>query len=304
MTGRRNMRNSPKLRSTCEILHMADWEDLHHFVTLARAGTLSAAARTLGVDHATVSRRVAALETSTGLKLIDRRSRATSLTDEGRRIAAVAAPMEEAAFAVGRAAQAAKPGVGGEVTISAPPNLASSVIAPQLLRLRLQHPGIRIKLIGEKRRASPSRREADVALRLMRPVEAGLFVRKLGSFGFSLYGAPAYLEKTAPHALAFIGYDASMATSPQEVWLRGIVGEREVALRTNDLETQVAAARSGLGVAALPHYLGDRDPRLQRLAVTERPVSRDIWLAVHRDLRQVPAVRAVMEFLASCLKPH
>jgi len=283
---------------------MADWEDLHHFVTLAREGTLSAAARTLGVDHATVARRVAALEESTGLKLVDRRSRATTLTEDGKRIAAVAGPMEEAAFAVGRAAQAAKPGVDGEVTISAPPNFASSVIAPQLVRLRQQYPGIRIKLIGEKRRASLSRREADVALRLMRPAEAGLFVRKIGSFGFSLYGAPSYLDKTPPHALAFIGYDASMADSPQEVWLRAIVGEREVVLRTNDLETQVAAARAGLGVAALPHYLGDGDPLLQRYAVTERPVSRDVWLAVHRDLRQVAAVRAVMEFLADCLKPQ
>jgi DNA-binding transcriptional LysR family regulator len=281
---------------------MADWEDIRHFVALAREGTLSAAARTLGVDHATVARRVAALEASTGLKLVDRRARATLLTDDGRRIAAVAAPMEEAAFALSRTAQAAKPGVDGEVTISAPPNFASSVIAPQLVRLRQQHPGIRIKLMGEKRRASLSRREADVALRLSRPVETGLYVRKIGSFGFSLYGAPAYLDKTPPHAFAFIGYDASMADSPQEIWLRTIIGEREIVLRTNDLETQIAAARSGLGIAALPHYLGDGDPRLRRHDLPERPVSRDIWLLVHRDLRQVPAVRAVMEFRVSCLK--
>jgi DNA-binding transcriptional LysR family regulator len=281
---------------------MSDWEDIRHFVALAREGTLSAAARTLGVDHATVARRVAALETSTGLKLVDRRSRATLLTDDGRRIAAVAAPMEEAAFALSRTAQAAKPDIDGEVAISAPPNFASSVIAPQLVRLRQQHPGIRIKLIGEKRRASLSRREADVALRLSRPVETGLYVRKIGSFGFSLYGAPAYLDKTPPHAFAFIGYDASMADSPQEIWLRTIIGEREVVLRTNDLETQIAAARSGLGIAALPHYLGDGDPRLQRHDVPERPVSRDVWLVVHRDLRQVPPVRAVMEFLTQCVK--
>ncbi len=281
---------------------MADWENIRHFVTLAREGTLSAAARTLGVDHATVARRVAALETSTGLKLVDRRARTTTLTEDGKRIAAVAAPMEETAFALLRAAQAAKPGIDGEVSISAPPNFASSVIAPQLIRLRQQHPGIRLKLIGEKRRASLSRREADIALRLLRPVEAGLFVRRIGSFGFSLYGAPAYLEKTPPHAFAFIGYDASMADSPQEVWLGTIIGEREVVLRTNDLQTQVAAARAGLGVAALPHYLGDGDPHLQRYAVTQRPISRDVWLVVHRDLRQVPAVRAVMEFLVNCLK--
>jgi DNA-binding transcriptional LysR family regulator len=281
---------------------MSDWEDIRQFVALAREGTLSAAARTLGVDHATVARRVAALEASTGLKLVDRRARATLLTEDGRRIAAVAAPMEEAAFALSRTAQAAKPGVDGEVTISAPPNFASAVIAPQLVRLRQQHPGIRIKLMGEKRRASLSRREADVALRLSRPVETGLFMRKIGSFGFSLYGAPAYLNKTPPHAFAFIGYDASMAESPQEVWLRAVIGEREVVLRTNDLETQIAAARSGLGIAALPHYLGEGDPRLQRHDVPGRPVSRDVWLLVHRDLRQVPPVRAVMEFLVSCLK--
>ena len=281
---------------------MADWEDIRHFVALAREGTLSAAARTLGVDHATVARRVAALETSTGLKLVDRRARVTALTEDGRRIAAVAAPMEEAAFALSRTAQAAKPGIDGEVTVSAPPNFASAVIAPQLVRLRQRHPGIRIKLMGEKRRASLSRREADVALRLSRPVESGLFVRKIGSFGFSLYGAPAYLNQTPPHAFAFIGYDASMAESPQEVWLRTVIGEREVVLRTNDLETQIVAARSGLGIAALPHYLGDRDPRLQRHDVPHKPVSRDVWLLVHRDLRQVPPVRAVMEFLVNCLK--
>jgi DNA-binding transcriptional LysR family regulator len=283
---------------------MADWEDIRHFVALAHEGTLSAAARTLGVDHATVARRVAALETSTGLKLVDRRPRTTTLTEDGKRIAAVASPMEETAFALARAAQAAKPRIGGEVTISAPPNFASSVIAPQLVRLRGQHPNIRIKLIGEKRRASLSRREADVALRLLRPAETGLFVRRIGSFGFSLYGAPTYLEKTPPHAFAFIGYDASMAESPQEVWLRGIVGEREVVLRTNDLESQVAAARAGLGVAALPHYLGDGDPGLTRFVVAQKPVSRDVWLCVHRDLRQVAPVRAVMEFLVSCLRPN
>ena len=130
---------------------MADWEDLRHFVVLAREGTLSAAARVLGVDHATVARRVAALKVDTGLKLIDRRARSYQLTDDGKRIAATAIPMEEAAFAVGRAVQAARPGLRGEVSISSPPSLTNVLIAPQLFRLRHRHPGIRIKLIGEKR---------------------------------------------------------------------------------------------------------------------------------------------------------
>src|ERR1700733_11384634 len=121
---------------------MSDWEDLRHFVVLAREGTLSAAARRLGVDHATVARRVAALEAETGMKLVDRRARSYALTEIGRRVAATAAPMEDAAFAVERAAQAAGPGLRGDVAISSPPSLTNALIAPQLIRLRQHHPGI------------------------------------------------------------------------------------------------------------------------------------------------------------------
>ena len=281
---------------------MPDWNDLRHFVVLAREGTLSAAARALGVDHATVARRVAALEAATALKLVDRRARSYALTNDGRRIAAAAAPMEEIAFAVERAMQAAKPGISGEVSISAPPSLANALIAPRLIELRRQHPNIFIKLIGEKRSASLSRREADLALRLSRPNEPGLIARKIGHFGFSLYGSPSYLKETPPHALAFIAYDSSMEEAPQQQWLRAIAGNRAIVLRTGDLENQAAAARAGVGLAALPHFLGDGDERLQRHDTGGRQVGRDVWLVVHRDLRQAPAVRAVMEFLAGCMR--
>ena len=271
-------------------------------MVLAREGTLSAAARVLGVDHATVARRVAALEADTGLKLIDRRARSYQLTDDGKRIAATATPMEEAAFAVGRAVQAARPGLRGEISISSPPSVTNVLIAPQLFRLRHRHPGIRIKLIGEKRAASLNRREADVALRVTRPQEPGLIARKIGSFGFSLYGATSYLKETPPHAFAFVAYDDSMNEAPQQKWLTTVAAGREIVLRTNDLENQVAAARTGVGLAVLPHFVGDPDPRLKRHDVTPVPPSRDVWLLVHRDLRHSPLVRAVMEFLTDCIK--
>jgi DNA-binding transcriptional LysR family regulator len=280
---------------------MLDWNDLHHFVVLAREGTLSAAARGLGVDHVTVARRVAALEAATALKLVDRRARSYALTEDGRRIAGAASAMEEAAFGVERAIQATKPGVSGEVAVSAPPSLANALVAPKLIALRRQHPGIMIKLIGEKRRASLNRREADIALRLSRPSEPGLVARRIGYFGFSLYGAPDYLKETPPHAFAFIAYDTSMEDTPQQQWLKAIVGTRDIVLRTSDLENQAAAARAGVGLAALPHFLGDGDPRLQRCQSDRKEVGRDVWLVVHRDLRRAPAVRAVMEFLANCL---
>ena len=282
---------------------MMNWDDLHYFAVLAREGTLSAAARALRVDHVTVARRVAALEASSGLKLVDRRARLYRLTEDGRRIAALAAPMEEAAFAVERAVQAAGPGLSGEVAISAPPSLANALIAPRLIELRRQHPGIHIRLIGEKRSASLTRREADLALRLSRPSEPGLVARKIGHFGFSLYAAPSYLKETPPHAFAFIGYDASMDEAPQQLWLKSIAGKREIVLRTSDLENQAAAARAGVGLAALPHFLGDADPFLARYDAKAGEVRRDVWLVVHRDLRKAPSIRAVMEFLTRCLLP-
>lgn len=281
---------------------MPDWEDLRHFVTLAREGSLSAAARALGVDHATVARRVAALEADTGMKLVDRRARSYVLTEMGRRVADTAAPMEDAAFAVERAAVAAKPGLRGEITVSSGPSLTNALIAPQLFRLRQRHPGIRLTLLGEIRTASLNRREADIAVRVSRPVEPGLIARKVGHFGFSLYGSPRYLKDTPPSAFEFVAYDRSMDDSPQQQWLKAILAGRAIVLLSSDLENQAAAARAGVGLAVLPHFIGDADPRLQRCDVGSEAVGRDVWLVVHRDLRSTPVVRAVMEFLSDCLK--
>jgi DNA-binding transcriptional LysR family regulator len=137
---------------------------------------------------------------------------------------------------------------------------------------------------------------------VFRPTEPGLVARKIGFFGFGLYGAPSYIKETPPHALAFIAYDASMENAPQQRWLKSIAGEREIVLRTGDLENQAAAARAGVGLAALPHFIGQGDPHLMGYDAKAGQVGRDVCLVVHRDVRRAPAVRAVMEFLERCLK--
>ncbi|WP_031337149.1 LysR family transcriptional regulator [Rhodopseudomonas sp. B29] len=281
---------------------MLDWEDLRHFAALAREGSLSAAARVIGVDHATVARRVAALEAATGLKLVDRRARAYALTDDGRRIAAIAARMEESAFAAERAAQASSLRLRGAVSISAPPAYSSAMIAPRLIELKRRHPGILITLIGEKRSASLQRREADLALRLSRPTEPGLVARKIASIGFGLYGAPDYLKATPAHAWSFIAYDSSMNDTPQQKWLMSLAGDNEIALRTSNLGNQVIAAQTGLGVAVLPRFVGDISAGLERRQIAPATVGRDVWLVVHRDLRRSAVIRSVMEFLVECVK--
>jgi len=279
----------------------ADWQDLRHFATLAREGSLSAAARRLKVDHATVARRVAALEAALGLKLVDRRARAYALTAEGRDIAAIAARMEDVAFDLDRAARGAQAGLSGPVTITAPPTLAATLIAPRLVDLCTAHSGIRVRLIGEKRSASLSRREADVAVRLRRPTEPNLVARRVGRLAFALYAAPAFLRTHRPADYRFIAYDETMETAPQQQWLQRFAGERPVVLRASDLEVQREAAKAGLGIAALPRYFGDREPGLQIIEAGHTRVAREIWLVVHRDLQRAPLVRAVLDFLAGCL---
>ena len=111
------------------------------------------------------------------------------------------------------------------------------------------------------------------------PSEPGLIARRIGHFGFSLYGAPSYLKETPPHAFTFIAYDTSMEEAPQQQWLKTIAGNRDIVLRTSDLGKSGSGGACGLGLAALPHFLGDSDPRLERYESGEKEVGRDVWLA-------------------------
>jgi len=278
-----------------------DWEDLRHFAAFVQAGSLSAAAVRLAVDHATVGRRLAALEAALAIKLVDRRARIPALTPEGERISALVERVEDAASGVARAARGLAPALGGEVSISAPPTIANALIAPRLGALRARHPAIRIRLLGEKRIASLSRREADVALRLVRPTEAGLAGRKLGGFAFVLCASRDYLAGRRPSDFELIAFDDEGARLPQQRSLIKLAGDRPIVLRTNDLESQIAATRAGLGVAALPDFLAARYPELARVPGRTRPITREVWLVVHDDLRASPTVRATIDFLvAAC----
>jgi DNA-binding transcriptional LysR family regulator len=279
---------------------MFDWEDLRHFAALAENGSLSAAARSLRVEHATVARRVASLETSLQMKLVDRRPRSYVLTPDGERIAAMASQMQEQAFSVDRAAHAVRPATVGEVTISSPPAIARGLIAPRLWTLRAQHPNVHIRLIGDNRMTSLARREADIAVRLCRPDEKRVVARKVGPMAFGLYASPGYLARHSPDRFVFIGYDDTADGLPQQEWLKAIAGPRPMVFQTTELEAQWAAARTGVGIAALPHYLGERDAQLTRVEIPSRSLIRHVWLAVHRDLRRVAAIRVVMQFLVGC----
>lgn len=278
-----------------------DWENLRHFSVFAAEGSLAGAARRLAVEHATVARRIAALEAHLQVKLVDRRGRRLMLTPDGERIAAITQSMEGGVAAIERAAAGARAELSGTITISAPPAYAAARLVAPLATLRKNHPGLEIRLIGESRSAALERREADIAIRLSRPEEGDFTITKLGVMTFRLYASPTYLAETAQTQWTFIGYDGSMASAPQQVKLRDFAASRPIAFTASTAEIQLAATRAGAGVAFLPDFMAEGDAGLVCVDADAAVIRRDIWLAVHSDMRAAPGIRVTIDALKAAL---
>ena len=280
---------------------MPDWENLRYLLALGRAGTLSGAARDLGVDHATVSRRLGALETELQVPLVERLPRSCRLTPVGTQIFEQAKAMESAAFGVERLARAAQHPLVGDVRLSAPPVLVAHLLAGRMAEFQRASPGIRLSLLAQAQQISLSRRDADLALRLVRPEESDCFIRKVGHMPFALYASRSFQAARRPAEWTFIAYGAELHALPQQQWLMEVAAGRAVSCALSDITSHVAAARSGAGVAGLPCFIGDAEPGLVRLAPAAVPFSRDLWLLVHRDLRRTAPVRGVMDFISDTI---
>jgi DNA-binding transcriptional LysR family regulator len=279
-----------------------DWDDIRYFVELARQEKLSATARVLRVEHSTVARRIGMLEARLGVRLFDRMPKHWILTVEGEALLAQARRVEDEALAFARAGAGAAT-LRGVVRLSAPPVFASAFLVPRLGALRARWPGIALEIIGEVRQADLYRREADLALRMARPDQAGLAARPLAQTGYGLYAAPGWFERPAQE-WEFIGNGEAMKESPQQKWLDKFAAGRHYAFWTNDTAALLAACRAGLGVTVLPHFLGRGDPLLALHPEHGQVLSRPLWLAVHPDVRRSPRVTLVAELLAAVLQEH
>ena len=277
---------------------MADWENLRYFLALGRAGTLSGAARALKVDHATVSRRVAALEAELQMALVERLPRACRLTSAGMQVFEQVKTMEGAAFAIDRHSQVQQEAPHGRVTLSASPVLASHFLAPRMADFQVLHPNIQLSVAAQARQVSLSRGEADIALRHARPTEASNVARRIGRMPFALYASRDYPALATPEHWRFIVYDEQFADMPQQQWILGLADGRALACELSDIGSHLIAAIAGAGVAGLPCFLGDAHAGLVKLEQDAKGFSRDIWLVTHRDLKRSHLVRTVMTYLA------
>jgi DNA-binding transcriptional LysR family regulator len=279
---------------------MLAWDDLRYVLAIERARTLSAAARALGVNQSTVTRRLAALHDRLGDRVLERRGGAYVLTDFGDSLRPHLAAMEEQALAVDRAAHGAAAGPSGPVRLTTVETLASFFLAARLAPFLAAHPAIDLELDVSRRSADLGRREADLALRLVRPRQGGLIMRKVGTLGIARYVSASYARGRRDHPRIVTGDEVDDAT-PEARLLSALPGAR-IALRTPSWITQTAACEAGLGVAALPCFLAAQRPGLRRL--DRELVHRELWLIVHKDLQQVARVRAVADAVAALLARH
>ncbi|HZH09611.1 MAG TPA: LysR family transcriptional regulator [Microvirga sp.] len=278
-----------------------DWDDLRYFLAVARTGSLSAATRELQTSQATISRRVQALETALGTVLFERLNTGYVLTSAGQEVQTRAEAAEAAVLAVVRGAAKEQGHVQGSVRLATGEALASHLIAPRIATFRAKHPGLRLEFVTGFRAVSLSRREADLALRLIRPDQGDYIRRKVGVVGFGLYAGSTLVNtfpdlRRNPWSVDFIGWDASMRDTPIAGWVKDGALDRIVGTATS-MNVQLALARAGLGAAILPCFVADNVPDLERLAGPSDVGALDLWVVTHRDLSRTPRVRAVLDFI-------
>lgn len=282
------------------------WDDAPVFLAVARTGTLTGAADVLGAGIATVSRRIQRLENALGMPLFVHHQTGYKLTDEGAALLPRAEALEDAMLGF-RAGVTAEAGVTGHVRLATAENLANPIIIPALPALLDRHPHLTLDVVTDVATANLHRREADLAVRMVRPTGGNVTIRRIGTIGFGLYGSPGYMAARTAHPEEgllendrVIGWSERQNTLPAAQWIDRTLRGRAPVLMTSTLAAQMSAAQAGIGLAVLPHFLA-REAGLQPLPV-ELGLDQPIWLVLHSDLSASQRVRVVADHLVEIFR--
>lgn len=294
-----------------------DWNDLRVLLAVADEGTLTAAARRLGLSQPTVGRRLAALEAAAGVPLVARLRTGYALTAEGERLQVLAKELARRMNDLARGSLS-DGGLAGTVKIAVTETTAMQLVSYLLPELARSHPAIEIDLVTGNRQADVAGGEVDLAIRLVPPTGGLLVARKLGVQRYSVFGAPSYLDRTpfrgppesaADDVAAFADHSflypaGELLKAPPAPWFEALLPKPHCAFATNSVPVIVTAAEAGLGLAILPNPIGEdcvRKGSLVRVLALPRSYARDIFLVQHEDARQIPRVRAVAEAVAATM---
>lgn len=281
-----------------------DWDDLKYFLAVARGGGLTGAAERLHVSPSTVSRRLSQLEERIGSTLFAHHQTGYLLTDDGRSLFVQAEHVEDAVLELERAVMGRDAEPHGVVRLATAENMANLIIIPALPSLYERYPGIVLELVTGIGSVNLAKHEADLALRLTRPEQGNVNIKRLGTQNFGLYASRDYAERLGVadnrnrfDNVDFITWTEGFSNLPMSGWVHQVLNGRAPRLTTSSLYAQVVAVRSGLGAALLPCFLADQEPDFVRLPFEGEIVAQEIWLVIHRNLAASSRVRAVATFL-------
>lgn len=288
------------------------WDDVRLFLALCRSRTVSEAGRALGVDSSTVSRRLGALEQALAASLFDRGRDGIAATKAAEDLRPVAEEMEAVMLRFSNAAEGLEREVSGLVRIACPPDVADVVVAPLLRELFARHPALRIEIAPGEAVIDLSRREADLALRTVRPTQGDLVVTRLTSVRWVLVASPELAQRLgtlrAWGDAPWVGWGEHLSQIGPARWLATHAKHVEPLVRSDSMKVQLAVVGAGVGVTLVPepsaqHYglvpvkLGSA----LRAAAAQWPTN-ELFLVTHRALRDVPRVRAVWDLLLQPLR--
>lgn len=277
-----------------------DWNHFRYVLALHQHGTVRAAANALRVHHATISRHLASIQEQLGVRLVERQGRRFAFTDAGRRFLEAAEAMDELVGMTTRELTGRDSGLRGTVRVALPESWLH-VLAPRFALFSEAHSGIVLELLTGLSFKNLARTEADVALRITSSPPETLVGKRIGSISMRAYGRRTLLDKCEPCGVAdypWLGWSDAYAHFPMERWLREAVGKEKVRLTVTSTADLLRLVQGGAGVGVLPSFVCGPDEKL-RLAECELlpRFESDVWVLLHEDLRSVPRVRAVAEWL-------
>lgn len=273
------------------------WDDVHLFLAIARAGTLSAAGPRLGLTQPTAGRRLRALEEAVGVTLFHRTPQGFRLTEAGEAMLRHAERMEQESVALERRLFGDARDTGGVLRVSTSEWFARHVLGPALAAFTRDNPRVTVEIVVESRLLDLDRQETDLVFRFVSFDRADIVQRRFTSVRYALYAAQSYLDAHgAPEARGGEGHgiitmDRAFEAAADVAWLRARFPGAHYTIRSNSRDVQAAACVHGAGLAVLPRALGDVLP-LVRLDVGEEPPGRVVWLGYHRDLKGLARLRA------------
>jgi DNA-binding transcriptional LysR family regulator len=288
-----------------------NWDDLKHFLAIARAGSTLGAAKLLGLSQPTVQRRIMALEKSLGCQLVERYPSGYRLSALGTELLTRAEDIEKAVDDFSRHLQLHDGGLAGTIRVTCAEPLAPALVAPIIEAFRAQHPGVHVELLISEHLLDLTGGKADIAVRGYEGAPRGrhasaLIQRKLADVPWALYASQRYVERhgtpssikdLAKHAI--VAPDGRYAQGRAARWLKTVAPDATLSARSGTLLGLLGAAKSGTGLTLLPKGLGEPDPELVRVLEPEPPIGGSLYLLMPSDLRSIPRFRVFFDFFVS-----